>query len=173
MGRQQRRSGRVERPIDSRNSSTMDQSMRAVVVTGDPGRGYLRLLQSGNRSDLEPHLRLFLNSVACCLSQSFWRLGNAPQGVRVPCVTCRYRRRVTGGLRGVPSGCMVSMSAGPTPPKRLKIMTATASKPVLQISAPDFRTIAFDIQGTAPLVINKFSAKARNYACYARGRVYS
>ena len=40
-------------------------------------------------------------------------------------------------------------------------MTATASKPVLQISAPDFRTIAFDIQGTAPLVINKFSAKAQ------------
>ena len=43
-------------------------------------------------------------------------------------------------------------------------MTASASTgkgPVLQITAPDFRTIALDIKGTAPLVINKFSAKAQ------------
>lgn len=32
----------------------------------------------------------------------------------------------------------------------------------LTISAPDFRTIALTIQGTAPLVINKFSAKAQD-----------
>ena len=30
----------------------------------------------------------------------------------------------------------------------------------LNITPPDFRTIAFDIEGTAPLVINRFSAKA-------------
>ena len=38
---------------------------------------------------------------------------------------------------------------------------ATKTSPVIQITAPDFRTIALDIQGTAPLVINKFSAKAQ------------
>jgi hypothetical protein len=30
----------------------------------------------------------------------------------------------------------------------------------LNITTPDFRTIAFDIEGTTPLVINRFSAKA-------------
>lgn len=38
---------------------------------------------------------------------------------------------------------------------------ATNTTPVIQITAPDFRTIALDIKGTAPLVINKFSAKAQ------------
>ena len=39
--------------------------------------------------------------------------------------------------------------------------TSKPKTPVLQISAPDFRTIALDIVGTAPLVLNKFSAKAQ------------
>lgn len=38
---------------------------------------------------------------------------------------------------------------------------ATKTQPAIQIAAPDFRTIAMDIEGTAPLVINKFSAKAQ------------
>lgn len=37
---------------------------------------------------------------------------------------------------------------------------ATASAKAVQISAPDFRIIQLKIRGTAPLVINRFSAKA-------------
>ena len=35
-----------------------------------------------------------------------------------------------------------------------------ANKPIA-ITAPDFRVIQLDLEGTAPLVINKFSAKAQ------------
>ena len=38
--------------------------------------------------------------------------------------------------------------------------TVKSTKPVVAISPPDFQTIALNIVGTAPLVINKFSAKA-------------
>jgi len=39
-------------------------------------------------------------------------------------------------------------------------MTQTATVAALAISAPDFRHLKIDIKGTAPLVINRFSAKA-------------
>ena len=39
-------------------------------------------------------------------------------------------------------------------------MTQTAPVAALAISAPDFRHLKIDIKGTAPLVINRFSAKA-------------
>lgn len=38
---------------------------------------------------------------------------------------------------------------------------ALAVKTPISITPPDIRTIAIDIEGTAPLVINKFSAKAK------------
>ena len=36
----------------------------------------------------------------------------------------------------------------------------TTTTKAVQISAPDFRSIQLTIRGTAPLVINRFSAKA-------------
>lgn len=53
---------------------------------------------------------------------------------------------------------------GHDPYNHLKInrkqIMATASAKAIQISAPDFRIIQLKIRGTAPLVINRFSAKA-------------
>ncbi len=39
---------------------------------------------------------------------------------------------------------------------------AKAASTALVITPPDIRTIQFKIQGSAPLVINRFSAKARD-----------
>ena len=41
-------------------------------------------------------------------------------------------------------------------------MALTTAKTPISITAPDFRKIIMEIEGTAPLVINKFSAKARD-----------
>lgn len=42
-----------------------------------------------------------------------------------------------------------------------KTTTTEPAKVAVQIAAPDFQVVAFKIRGTAPLVINKFPAKAR------------
>jgi len=40
-------------------------------------------------------------------------------------------------------------------------MPTKTQSPVVQIAAPDFRTLSVEVVGTSPLVINKFSAKAQ------------
>jgi len=103
-----------------------------------------------------------LNSVALERSQSFWRLETLT--TRRSCSMLRVGRVtwiVAGGCAVCHRGVWFVGRQDRHHTHDPRVMTATASKPVLQISAPDFRTIAFDIQGTAPLVINKFSAKAQ------------
>lgn len=41
-----------------------------------------------------------------------------------------------------------------------KKAAASAEKEIIQIQPPDFRVVEIEIEGTAPLVINRFSAKA-------------
>lgn len=52
------------------------------------------------------------------------------------------------------------MTKTPTKPKDSKATERPAGTAMLKIERPDFRIIALRIEGTAPLVINRFSAKA-------------
>lgn len=47
----------------------------------------------------------------------------------------------------------------------------SAIKKAIMVAAPNFRSVEFEIQGTAPFVMNKFSSKAKNMMMAAMGEL--